>query len=131
MKDELPWFRCFPSKWLGALAAMKQDEGYLYIIVCFRIYEVGGPCADTLDALVLRSHMNKRRVSDLLDKLFRAGKLIRTSTGIMNPFAAEVLAEMEQFRETRSRAGLRGAQQRWKKVSKNNKATMAQPCVCQ
>jgi hypothetical protein len=94
---------------------MKQDEGYLYIIVCFRIYEVGGPCADTLDALVLRSHMNKRRVSDLLDRLFRAGKLIRTAEGIMNPFASEVLAEMEQFRETRQRAGLRGAQQRWKK----------------
>ena len=51
MKDELPWFRCFPSKWLGALAAMKQGRGYLYIIVCFGMLRVGGRCADTLDAL--------------------------------------------------------------------------------
>lgn len=116
MNDErLPWFPCYPSKLLGAFAAMKPDEGYVYWIVCLRIYEIGGPCPDTLDALVRRTGLNKRRVSDALERLFKGGKLLREQTGIMNPFAAKVMTDVQSFREDRSRAGQKGARVRWEK----------------
>lgn len=117
--ERLDWFPCYPSKLLGALAAMKPDEGYVYWIVCLRIYEVGGPCRDSLDALARRTGMNKRRVTDALDMSFRVGRLVRDGDGIMNPFAAGVMAETIAFREGRSRAGQKGARQRWQKPKEN------------
>ena len=117
----LPWFQCFPSKWLGALAAMRPDEGYIYVIICFRIYEIGRPCPDTLEALAKRTGLNRRRVSDALDRLFKAGKLVRQADGIMNPFAAQILADAIAFREGRSRAGEKGATRRWGKNSIESK----------
>ena len=106
--DRLPWFQCFPEKWLVALSGMKPDEGYLYLIVCLRIYEAGRACPDTLESLARRSGLNKRRTSDALDKLFRSGKLVREPDGIMNPFAALILAEAKAYREGRARAGQKG-----------------------
>lgn len=94
-KERLPWFPCYPSKLLGAFAGMRPDEGYVYWIVCLRIYEVGGPCPDTVDALARRSGMNRRRVSDALALSFAAGRLVEVEGGIMNPFAEEVLSDME------------------------------------
>ena len=87
---------------------MKPDHGYVYWIVCLRIYEIGGPCLDGLDTLVRRTGLNRRRVSDALDVCFRSGKLVRENGGIMNPFAAEVLADAISLREERKRAGQEG-----------------------
>lgn len=106
--DRMPWFTCYPAKWLVALAGMKPDDGYLYLIVCLRIYEAGRACPDTLESLARRSGMNKRRASDALDRLFKSGKLVRQPDGIMNPFAASVIADAVAFRERRVRAGQKG-----------------------
>lgn len=116
MTPPLPWFPCYPSKLLGALSGMKPDEGYLYWIVCLRIYETGHACRDTIDALVRRSGMNKRRVNIVLESLLAAGKLVRQDNGIMNPFASEVMAEANAIRETRKIAGKNGASRRWEKT---------------
>jgi hypothetical protein len=120
-EDRLPWFPCYPSKLLGALAAMNPDEGYVYWIVCLRIYETGRPCCDSVEALARRSGMNKRRVSEALDLSFRAGRLVRDGDGIMNPFTAEVMSEAEAFRKGKSRAGKEGARVRWEKDPKNQR----------
>ena len=113
MKPErLPWFKCYPTKLLGALAAMKPMEGYVYWIVCLRIYEVGGPCADTLDALTRRCGTTKRRVSDALDSLFKAGKLERKPEGISNPFAERVLDDSRTLSQKRSNATAGAVEQR-------------------
>jgi hypothetical protein len=108
MTERLPWFPCYPSKLLGALSAMKPTEGYVYWIVCLRIYEVGGPCPDTLDALCRRTGYNKRIVTDALDRLFRSGKLVREAAGIMNPFAAAVMTDAMALHEGRVHAGRKG-----------------------
>ncbi len=47
MSDRLPWFRCFPSALLGALAGLTADEGFVYVTVLLRIYETGGPVSET------------------------------------------------------------------------------------
>lgn len=123
MTDKEPWFPCYPSKLLGAFSAMRPDEGYVYWIVCLRIYELGKACPDTLDALARRTGMNKRRVSDALDRLFRSKKLVREADGIMNPFAAEVIKGETALREERSRAGQKGSTARWLKAETNQQTT--------
>jgi hypothetical protein len=108
MDNPLTWVPLYPSKLLGALSGMKPDEGYVYWIVCLRIYETNGPCKDTLEALARRAGMNRRRITAALDPLFRSGRLVREGDGIMNPFSASVLAEARALREERVRAGRAG-----------------------
>lgn len=115
MNDRLPWFPCYPSKLLGAFAGMKPDEGYVYWVVCLRIYEVGGPCRDTLDALARRTGMSRKRVSDALELSFQASRLVKDGDGIMNPFAASILEETTALCEKRAHAGKKGAETRWGK----------------
>jgi hypothetical protein len=119
--DRLPWFPCEHGKLLGALSAMKPHVGYTYWIVCLRCYEVNGPCPDSLDALARRTGYSKRVVSDALDVLFRAGKLIRDAAGIINPYAAKVMDEMRARRGRLSRSGKEGAIRRWEKVEQNQR----------
>jgi hypothetical protein len=81
--DRLPWFRCYPGKLLGALGAMKPDEGYLYTVVLLRIYEVGGPIDDDEDMLARRTGMSKRKIIASLDRLIEKAKLFRTDEGLI------------------------------------------------
>lgn len=124
-KGRLPWFPCEPTPLLGALAALKPDQQVVYVVVLLRIYEVGGPCPDTLDALSRRTGLNKRRVSDALDHLFRTEKLVRDGAGIMNPKARGVLARIKGKREKASHAGQEGAASRWGKDKQDQSAAEA------
>lgn len=121
MAERLPWVPYYPAKLLGALAGMTTDQQLIYQVVLLRIYETWGPCPDTLEALARRCGMNRRRATDALDALFRAGKLHRQGSGIMNPFAVGVMAEAEAFRESRQSAGQKGAARRWQKDKEKQK----------
>jgi hypothetical protein len=125
--ERLPWFPCEQSKLLAALSAMKPHVGYTYWIVCLRCYEEGGACPDTLDALARRTGYNKRVVSEALDVLFRAGKLVRDPAGIVNPYAAKVIAGIRLRREGLSQSGREAANRRWQKTEGNQSNGHAQP----
>lgn len=116
--DRLPWFHCYPSKLLGAMAGMKPDQQLVYVTVLLRIYEVRGPCPDTLDALSRRVGFNKRRVSEALDALYRAGKLLSVGPGIMNPFAERVLSNGQAKHEKLAAAGRKGGTTAQKNIKK-------------
>lgn len=73
--ERLPWFKCFPGKLLGALAGMEPDDGYLYCVILFRIYEVGGPIKDTPKALGRRTGMGEKRAANALESLRSSGKV--------------------------------------------------------
>lgn len=107
--EQMPWFPCYPRKWLVAISGMPPHQGYLYWIVCLRIYDVGGPCPDNVQALARRSGLNKRQVAEALDALFRDGKLVQTDAGITNCFAEDVLSKMASHREKLVKAGRAGA----------------------
>src|ERR1041384_1926416 len=113
--DKLPWFPCEPGPLLGTLAGMPPDDQIVYIIVLLRIYEDGGPCLDTLDALARRTGLNKRRVSESLNNLFKANRLHRDGDGLMNPKASKILSDRATMRAGLSKAGTRGAARRWQK----------------
>lgn len=106
--DRLPWFPCYPSKLLGALAQMRPAEGYVYTIMLLRIYESGGRCADSLDAISKRTGYTRRVVSEMLDLLFRSGRLVRVEAGISNPVAEVVMAESRALHDERKSAGREG-----------------------
>lgn len=116
-----PWFPCQATPLLGALQAMKPHIGYTYWIVCLRIYETGGPCRDTIEALARRTGYSKRVVSNALDVLFRQEKLKRDGDGMMNDYCREVLAEIEARRDSASRVGSLRANRRWEKSKKNQR----------
>lgn len=126
-EERLPWFPCEPKKLLGALQAMKPHVGYTYWIICLRIYEVGGPCTDGIDAMVRRTGYSKRLIADALDTLFRLEKLVRTPQGIVNPYAADVLDEMRHRREGLSLSGKKGANKRWGKNLKKQSNVDSHP----
>lgn len=106
--ERLPWFPCFPSKLLGAFAGMHPDEGYIYWIVCLRIYEVGGPCPDSAEVLSRRSGIPRGRVQKALDRSFEDGRLVKVEGGIINPFADEILSDRKAFQKSRENAGRAG-----------------------
>lgn len=117
--DRLPWFKCVPTKLLGALNAMQPHEGYTYVIVLLRIYEIGGPCADTEDALVRRTGLKRKQVTDALSRLVANGKLIPTEAGFVNPFADSVLDAREVYVERAKKSGKSGAEKRHGKTQEN------------
>lgn len=125
MIDRLPWFRCFPEKLLNALAQMTPDQMLVYQIVLLRIYETGRACADSVEALATRCKMNRRRITDALDALFRAGKLARADGGIMNPFAATELQKQREISAERKRAGAAGGSSTQKKHKQNQQTRQA------
>src|SRR5262245_6405535 len=117
--ERLEWFRCFPSKWLKALAGLHPNVGYVYLVVCLRIYEANSPCPDSLQVLCRRTGYNKRIVSEALNTLFESGKLKRVEGGIANPFAETELADARHFYEVRKQSASVAANARWKKPQQN------------
>lgn len=121
--DPMPWFPCLPTKLLGALSAMKPHVGYTYAIVMLRMYEVGGPCHDSLDAIARRTGYTKRVVSDALT-ILTAGeepKLYREDGGWMNRMVRETLDDMAFRREARQASGREGGRQTSKKRQSNQR----------
>lgn len=81
MSERLPWFRCVPSALLGALAGMRPDEGYVYVVLLMRIYETGGPVAETDRTLSRRTGLPERKVAAALQFLIDIAKVYRLPDG--------------------------------------------------
>jgi uncharacterized protein YdaU (DUF1376 family) len=75
MSDRLPWFRCNPSALLGAMAGLQPDESLIYFTILLRIYETGGPIADTARTLSRRTGVSQRKAGDAIESLALAGKI--------------------------------------------------------
>jgi hypothetical protein len=115
MIERLPWFRCFPSRLLGALAGMQPDEGYTYAVVLLRIYETGGPVADTSRTLSRRTGLPERRVTTAVEALIASGKIQRLADGRLDSNTThEEIAWQSDRRGDLSRAGKASALKRAK-----------------
>jgi uncharacterized protein YdaU (DUF1376 family) len=126
--DRLPWFHCFPSKWLDALGGLPADQKLVYSIMLLRIYDARGACMDSLDAIATRCGINKRRTTDALDALFRAGKLVRIEGGIHNPRAIEHIERGNALRAERQRAGAGGGK-RAAEIRKQNQTELPSKAI--
>lgn len=116
MSDRLPWFRCFPSRLLGALAGMEPDEGYIYVALLLRIYETGGPVAETSRTLSRRTGLSERRATSALEAVIASGKIQRTADGRLDSETThEEIAWQADRRGDQSKAGKASAERRSKK----------------
>lgn len=113
--EELPWFKCQPTKFLQALAAMPPDLGYTYVIICFRIYEKRGPIQDDDRALARRTGFRAPHVHRLVDELVRLEKLVRTDAGLMNPFAEREITKTADKVARVGKVRSDAAKSRWEK----------------
>lgn len=119
MSDRLPWFRCFPSALLGAIAGMDSDEGYTYIALLLRIYETGGPVAETARTLSRRTGLLERKVSAALDSLITSGKLLRLADGRLDSSSThDELAWQQNRKADQSSAGKASAAKRANSTTK-------------
>lgn len=118
-EDRLDWFPCEPERLLGALAGMRAPKQLVYLVTLLRIYECGGACADTIEALSLRTRLNKRIVTDALSELFKEHRLYSGEGGIRNWKSDDVIADSFALRERRKQAGANGGKRRAEK-SKGN-----------
>jgi len=119
MKERLPWFKCYPSKLIGAMAAMQPDEGYLYVTILLRIYETGGAIKDTAKILSRRTGMTERRVLSVIGSLVEMGKITVSDGLIDSESTHEVLAASEEVSNAAKRAGKQSALVRVGKSEQN------------
>jgi hypothetical protein len=113
LTERLPWFRCFPSRLLGALAGMGPEEGYLYVTLLMRIYENGGPVDESSRSLSRRTGFSERKITAALATLTASGKIVRLEDGRLDSDKThEELEWQNDRRDDQSRAGLMSAEKR-------------------
>lgn len=119
-KERPHWFPCYPLKWLNALAGMTPLEGYVYFIICLRVYEHWGPIPDSLTSLAKRLSMRPSRVDKIIKSLLAEGKLERTKDGFLtNPFADEVITEQTTKADSNRKVKSAAAFRTWEKRKRN------------
>lgn len=122
MSDRLPWFRCFPSALLGALAGLQADEGFVYVVALMRIYETGGPVIETARTLARRTGMTERRAAKALEELISLGKLELLPDGRIDAESTHDEIEWQQgMRTNNSTAGKISAAKRAGKSQQNQR----------
>lgn len=122
MTDRLPWFRCFPSALLGALAGLQADEGFVYTVALMRIYETGGPVIETARTLARRTGMTERRAAKALQELVTLGKLTILPTGQIDAESTHDEIEWQHgMRSNNSAAGKSSAAKRAGKIQRNQR----------
>ena len=114
MSERASWFRCDPSRLLGALAGMEPDSGYIYTVILMRIYEVGGPISDDEVVLSRRTGLSAKRVSAALSWLIGHGKIDRQDGVIDSDTTHDELAFREKSVIDARNAGKESAKRKQK-----------------
>ena len=126
--ERLPWFPCEPGPLLGALAGMRAPKQLVYLTILLRIYENGGACPDTVDALATRMRLNRKVVTESMDELVREGRLFVTDDGIRNPKADRVMESTITLREKRKRASAKAGSASAEKRKENQQTNSTKRC---
>jgi len=100
--DALAWFRCFPTKLLGALHGMGPADALVYVTALLRIYENGGPVPETVRTLTRRTGLRDGQVREALRRLMADGRLTVATDGLLD--SATTHAELAWKGDRRARA---------------------------
>lgn len=113
MTERLPWFRCRPGALLGAISGMSPEAGYIYTVLLLRIYEQGGPVAETGETLARRTGFTKKRATAALEWLIEAGRVRIERDGRLDSDSTHAeLAHQVERREKAARSGRYSAEKR-------------------
>lgn len=106
---ELPWFRFFPSDWLGGTRAMSAAETGIYITLIATMYEKGVPIANDPVKLARLCGASNSTFRAALESLIDSGKITETDNGLWN----ERVGKEVFYRLEKSRVGSKAAKRKW------------------
>ena len=116
------WFRCDPSKLIGALSGMAPEHGYVYTMILMRIYEVGGPIDDDEHVLARRTGYAVKKVAEAIQWLVQRDKIQRLENGLLDSRTThEELAYREKLIKDAQNAGNVSGKKRLKVSFKKGK----------
>lgn len=120
--SEDPWFRFFPSDWLGGTRGMTAAEVGIYITLVAMMYDRGEPVPEDHKRLARVCGCTVGAFKKTLDILIDEDKIRRVSDGLWNKRAATEI----EIRDEKSNLARQNANARWgKKTNKNNGGTHA------
>lgn len=125
------WFRCDPSRLIGALSGMAPEHGYVYTMILLRIYEVGGPVDDDEHVLARRTGYATKKVAEAIQWLIARDKIQRLENGFLDSRTThEELAYREKLIKDAQNAGNSSGKKRAKvsfKKTKQNQQIVSTP----
>lgn len=113
--NDLPWFRFYPSDWLGGTRGMSATEAGIYITLIANMYDRMEPLAEDYDRLARLCGTTKSALKKTIKILIEDKKLVRIEGGFWNK---KVQKEIE-FRAEKSNRSSSAAKQRWEKDEQN------------
>lgn len=113
--NDLPWFRFYPSDWLGGTRGMSATEAGIYITLIANMYDRMEPLPEDYDRLARLCGTTKSALKKTLKILIEDKKIIRIEGGFWNK---KVQKEIE-FRAEKSNKSSSAAKQRWEKDQQN------------
>jgi uncharacterized protein YdaU (DUF1376 family) len=90
-----PWFRFFPSDWLGGTSGLSAAEKGVYVTLIAAIYDCGGPIKRDDARLARQCGLPKAGFSRALSALIECGKIEFDGQWLCNSRAKSELSERE------------------------------------
>lgn len=113
---EMPWFRFFPSDWLGGTRAMSAAETGIYITLIATMYERGEPIPEDHARLARLCGASNSVFKNCIQSLIEEDKIVRVEGGLWNDrVQKEVL-----YRAEKSEVGSRAAKAKWEQKRNEN-----------
>ena len=110
---------------LGLLGGMKAHENLLFQVVNLRIYQLNGPCPDTVQTLARRCGIRARSAEVAITSLIENGYLKRIKRGIIIPSAMKTVAEAKKKYERKIKATQKGGIERARNARSNQRQKSA------
>ena len=115
--SDLPWFRFYPSDWLGGTRGMSATEAGIYITLIANMYDRMEPLPEDYDRLARLCGTTKSALKKTIKTLIEDKKIVRIEGGFWNK---KVQKEIE-FREEKSNKSSSAAKKRWEKDQQNQR----------
>lgn len=101
-----PYFRTFPSNFLGGIVDLKADEIGAYWVVILLMHDRGGPIPDDREWIARRAGLSRRRWDAVRKKLIAMGKLKCRNGELANPRALRDIEKRLRLSDVRRAAAL-------------------------
>jgi uncharacterized protein YdaU (DUF1376 family) len=111
-KERIPYFRFYPTDFMGGVRGMSAQEIGLYVMLLCRMYEENGPIEDHALKLSTYCGMRQATFEKTLQKLVDLGKIERHNGRLFNDRARIEISNRANDLEIAIRAGKASAEKR-------------------
>jgi uncharacterized protein YdaU (DUF1376 family) len=111
-RKKIPFFRFYPSDFMGGVRGMSAQEVGLYTMLLCRMYEESGPIEDHALRLATYCGMREKTFTATLEKLIALGKIKRRDGTLFNDRAESEISDRSHDLENAIAAGKASAKKR-------------------